>query len=107
MSDVLLCGKFCTVHIVNCVMSRSLKDRHTERVSPDEGIIKGGDEYPAGVVCHQLLPVFNAFIQSLKETSRDLISSDEIILYSQPVPNAIRAQLNHNPTKHVSTHARG
>lgn len=38
------------------------KEKHAETVSPDEGVIKGGDEDPAGVVCHELLSVFNAFI---------------------------------------------
>lgn len=59
------------------MLSQSLKDRRAEAVSPDERIIEGGDEYPAAVVGHELLSVFNAFIESL-----ELIREIRLIFFS-------------------------
>lgn len=35
-------------------------------VLPDEGVVKGGDEDPAWVVCYKLLSIFNTLIESLR-----------------------------------------
>lgn len=52
------------------MLSQFFKCRQGEIASPDEGIIKWRDKYPARVIGHKVLSVFNALIYSLKKTAQ-------------------------------------